>query len=648
MEKLNNQIVPYEGNEDYIFISYSHRDSQEVYPILRELQAAGYRLWYDDGIDPGTEWPESIGAHLNGCSVCLAFMSPDSLASNNCRREINFALSKNKKFLSVILRPVEMTPGMEMQISTYQSILKYKYPRREAFLQRLYAAEALEGCQVPAPEPEPEPGQREKEPGREPAAPPEKPKKAAAPKKISRERTGKKASGKKSPVKGILIGTGAFLAVLLFLLIGMATGLFRAKVVINGVEYVNDTGSQVITDSPITVKDMKKLSSLKDCFNLELNGCQLESGALEQLSGMKKLGHLTLIDCTGVEDLTFIHSLPKVYWLTVQGCGVTDDFFGELEPSTGIRILDLGNNQLKKVPDLTAWTKLTELSLADNQISSAAGLENLEGLTKLYLNGNQLTDVEELESLIHITALSLADNQLKSIEPLRYFSELTKVDISGNPGLTGIEILSVCREKLVSLNISGVKTENLDFLSGSESLNRIYAVGCGLTDMKGIAGNTGLTVADFSENSLTDVSGFANMVKLQKLNLSQNAIQSMETFGDGMKDALSLCLDLRNNELLSLSGLPGVRYDALLLSGNPLEKLSAAEGLTGSTIALDCTEGLDLEELSGLNFLNYCMTSVPLEQQIELENALKSRLEIMDQEEVTTTYLKDAFFPRFE
>ena len=48
-------FTPYEGKEPYIFISYAHKDSDRVFPILEELDRRGYRVWYDDGIAPGSE-----------------------------------------------------------------------------------------------------------------------------------------------------------------------------------------------------------------------------------------------------------------------------------------------------------------------------------------------------------------------------------------------------------------------------------------------------------------------------------------------------------------------------------------------------------------------------------------------------------------
>ena len=66
---LDHRITAYEGTENYIFISYAHKDSDRVMPILEELRDEGYRIWYDDGIAPGSEWPENIAQHLDGAAI---------------------------------------------------------------------------------------------------------------------------------------------------------------------------------------------------------------------------------------------------------------------------------------------------------------------------------------------------------------------------------------------------------------------------------------------------------------------------------------------------------------------------------------------------------------------------------------------------
>ncbi len=137
---------PYEGDKDYIFISYCHKDRALVFPVIERLAYDGYRVWYDEGIDPGSEWPEIIAQHLGGARVCLAFISENSCNSHNCRREISFALLKKKFFVSVMLEEVEMSAGMEMQLSSSQSIYKYKLPTQEEFFDKLYETKMLEEC----------------------------------------------------------------------------------------------------------------------------------------------------------------------------------------------------------------------------------------------------------------------------------------------------------------------------------------------------------------------------------------------------------------------------------------------------------------------------------------------------------------------
>ena len=76
--------IAYEGNEPYIFISYAHKDSERVFQVLDELDKKGYRIWYDDGIAPGSEWPEDIARHLDAAKMVIAFVTPHSMASQNC------------------------------------------------------------------------------------------------------------------------------------------------------------------------------------------------------------------------------------------------------------------------------------------------------------------------------------------------------------------------------------------------------------------------------------------------------------------------------------------------------------------------------------------------------------------------------------
>lgn len=139
-------MAVYEGNENYLFISYAHKDSKAVMNVVDELISRGYRVWYDEGIAPGSEWPENIAQHLNDSAAVIAFVTPNSIASDNCRREVHFALSHKKPFLSVYLEKTDLSPGMELQLAAQQSVLRYNYQSERIFIEKICACSHVTPC----------------------------------------------------------------------------------------------------------------------------------------------------------------------------------------------------------------------------------------------------------------------------------------------------------------------------------------------------------------------------------------------------------------------------------------------------------------------------------------------------------------------
>ena len=97
---------PYEGRRPYLFISYSHRDSEAVLKVITLLHNRKLRLWYDEGIPAGSDWPKNIEEHMQSCSMVLFFVSKTAFASPNCRSEIEAALVLKKP---VLLLPLSDT-----------------------------------------------------------------------------------------------------------------------------------------------------------------------------------------------------------------------------------------------------------------------------------------------------------------------------------------------------------------------------------------------------------------------------------------------------------------------------------------------------------------------------------------------------------
>ncbi len=141
---FNNSVVPYTGNERYIFVSYSHKDSDRVLPIIGKLIDNGYRVWFDRGIRAGKEWDVEIANRVLKCGYFIAVISDNYLASSNCKDELNYARDKEKKRFLIYLETVELPPEMEMRLTRVQNIHKYSCESETDFYSRLFDAEDID------------------------------------------------------------------------------------------------------------------------------------------------------------------------------------------------------------------------------------------------------------------------------------------------------------------------------------------------------------------------------------------------------------------------------------------------------------------------------------------------------------------------
>lgn len=156
-----------EGKKPYLFISYAHEDTTKVVAAIRGLQRLGYRIWYDMGISAGAQWPEDVADHIFGCDAVLAFMTPNSIQSDNCREELFYAKKCNKKVLLAYLEKCDLTHGMDMRLGMLQAIERWRCKDDEEFYTRLAKAKNLQLCRgenlaanpdtVPEPAPQPKP-----------------------------------------------------------------------------------------------------------------------------------------------------------------------------------------------------------------------------------------------------------------------------------------------------------------------------------------------------------------------------------------------------------------------------------------------------------------------------------------------------------
>lgn len=142
----------YTGDQPYVFVCYAHADKEFVYPELAWLKAQGCNIWYDQGISPGASWRNELADSISGSRLFLYFITPQSIESRNCQKEVNFAIEHEKPFIAVHATQTTLSPGMELSLSDIQAILKYELSE-EQYRDKLLSGVSSHLGQVQAPAP---------------------------------------------------------------------------------------------------------------------------------------------------------------------------------------------------------------------------------------------------------------------------------------------------------------------------------------------------------------------------------------------------------------------------------------------------------------------------------------------------------------
>jgi len=93
----------------HTFISYSRINKEFALKLARELKAAGFPIWLDQlDIPTGTRWDDEIEKALRECGIFMVILTPASIASDNAKDEIGYAIDHGKRILPVLLEDCEI------------------------------------------------------------------------------------------------------------------------------------------------------------------------------------------------------------------------------------------------------------------------------------------------------------------------------------------------------------------------------------------------------------------------------------------------------------------------------------------------------------------------------------------------------------
>lgn len=129
--------MPSEYESKYIFISYTERDKDKVYPEIKKIKKMGIDVWYDEGILPVQRYYKTIENKIDNCTLFLAFITPNAIKSDFvCQNEITYASEQKKPILFIYLEPTDLPSGLKIIVAGLQQLHKYKFKEQE-YLDRI-------------------------------------------------------------------------------------------------------------------------------------------------------------------------------------------------------------------------------------------------------------------------------------------------------------------------------------------------------------------------------------------------------------------------------------------------------------------------------------------------------------------------------
>ena len=102
-----------------VFISHSEKDRSYATSLGKVLRGAGLHVWEPRDVQPGDNWALKIGEALAEADAVIVLLSPDSVASEWVRREIELAISLphfKGRLIPVQVRPTREVPWILQEL----------------------------------------------------------------------------------------------------------------------------------------------------------------------------------------------------------------------------------------------------------------------------------------------------------------------------------------------------------------------------------------------------------------------------------------------------------------------------------------------------------------------------------------------------
>jgi hypothetical protein len=100
-----------------LFVSYARIDKPFCIQLVDKLNI--HELWYDQRLYAGQDWWQEILRRLEWCEGFIYLLSPDSVASQYCRQELEIAKKMGREIIPVLIHP---DTSLSKQLSNLQYV----------------------------------------------------------------------------------------------------------------------------------------------------------------------------------------------------------------------------------------------------------------------------------------------------------------------------------------------------------------------------------------------------------------------------------------------------------------------------------------------------------------------------------------------
>lgn len=342
---------------------------------------------------------------------------------------------------------------------------------------------------------------------------------------------------------------------------------------------------------------------------------------IESLDGLAYFPELESININHVERLTSLAGLEnatELRYLYCQDTNLSD--ISALANLTALESVVLTDSNISDLTPLADLINLEELRLYNNPISDISPLANLPKLEQLNFIGTQVTELPaggttRVQSISYPNGMTGLGNLAQwvgdgadlnltmqdgiSLEGFENFTHIHYLNLTGSK-ITNEDLAYLKNVAIDSLLIGGTPVTDLSGLAGNTGLKEINLSGTQITDLSPLAGCTSLESIYAEGTGVTDVSCLEGMESLTYLNLSGTPITDVSSLTK-IPNLKTLYLNYKEDltDVSPLAGCPSLQYLYLARCTNIKDISALAASTTLKIINIYGIEGLDTSAFDG-------------------------------------------------